>query len=96
MTATRKVRITLAEDQLALMKAAVESGEYASTSEIVSEAISDWQQKRGLRPEAIAALRQLWDEGKSSGSPVPLDFDELKQEAWRQLDRQKKTRDNAG
>jgi len=32
-------------EQLAVLKAAVEAGEYATTSEIILEAIRDWQFK---------------------------------------------------
>jgi antitoxin ParD1/3/4 len=46
----------------------VETGEYATTSEIVREAIRDWQFKRELRQEDLSRLRQMWDQGKASGS----------------------------
>jgi len=46
----------------------VETGEYATTSEIVREAIRDWQFKRELRQEDLSRLRQMWDQGNASGS----------------------------
>jgi antitoxin ParD1/3/4 len=67
------------------MKAAVETGEYATTSEIVREALRDWQFKRGLRSEDIKRLRQLWDEGKASGHAKSLDFARTREEARRRL-----------
>ena len=91
MTETRHVRVTLTEDQVAAVKEAVASGEYASTSEVVGEAIRDWQLRRALRPEEAETLRSLWDEGKASGSPRLLDFSELRREGRRQLGAIKKT-----
>jgi len=47
--------VALTSEQVAALKAAVEAGEYATTSEIVREAIRDWRLKRELRQEAIRA-----------------------------------------
>ena len=63
----QKVSVTLTGEQVAALKAAVESGEYATTSEIVREALRYWQFERELRQKDIERLRQLWDEGKASG-----------------------------
>jgi antitoxin ParD1/3/4 len=81
----QKVSVALTGQQLAALKAAVEVGEYATTSEIVREALRDWQFKRELRQEEVKRLRRLWDEGKASGPPEPLDFGELRREARRRL-----------
>ena len=86
----QKVSVALTGEQLAALKAAVETGEYATTSEIIREAIRDWQLKRELRQEDIRRLRQLWDEGKASGPAVPLDFDEVRREAQKRLAETKK------
>jgi antitoxin ParD1/3/4 len=75
MPDVRKVSIALTGEQIETLKAAVESGEYATTSEIVREALRDWQLKRRLRQEDIDRLRQLWDEGKASGPPKPFDIE---------------------
>ena len=61
------------------------AGEYATASEIVREAVRDWQAKRELRHDDIRRLRQRWDEGKASGPPEPVDFDALRKEARRKL-----------
>jgi antitoxin ParD1/3/4 len=86
----QKISVALTGEQLAALKAAVETGEYATTSEIVREAIRDWQFKRELRQEDIKRLRKLWDEGKASGPAEPLDFEELRQEAQKRLAEAKK------
>ena len=70
-----KVSVALTAEQVAALKAAVEAGEYATTSEIVREAIRDWQAKRELRQEDIRRLRQLWDEGIASGPGRPFDIE---------------------
>jgi antitoxin ParD1/3/4 len=79
----QKVSIALTAKQIAALKAAVETGEYATTSEIVREALRDGQFKRELRGEDIKRLRQLWDEGKASGRANPVDLVEVRQEARR-------------
>jgi antitoxin ParD1/3/4 len=71
----QKVSIALTAAQIAALRAAVDAGEYATTSEIIREALRDWQLKRELRQEDLRRLRQLWDEGKASGPPEPFDID---------------------
>jgi antitoxin ParD1/3/4 len=70
-----KVSVASTGKQVAALKAAVESGEYATTSEIVREALRDWQIERELRQKDIERLRlwQLWDEGKASGPAESFD-----------------------
>jgi antitoxin ParD1/3/4 len=75
MADIQKVSVALTSEQLAALKAAVETGEYATTSEIVREAIRDWQFKREVRQEDIERLRQLWDDGKASGKAKPFDIE---------------------
>jgi antitoxin ParD1/3/4 len=80
-----KISVALTSEQIAALKEAVDAGEYATTSEIVREAIRDWQLKRQLRQDEISRLRQMWDEGKASGSAGPVDFDALRREARKRL-----------
>jgi antitoxin ParD1/3/4 len=75
MPDVHKVSIALTGEQIGALKAAVETGEYATTSEIVREAIRDWQFKRELRQEDLRRLRQLWDQGKASCAATPVDFE---------------------
>jgi len=85
MPDVRKVSIALTGEQIQALKAAVETGQYATTSEIVREALRDWQLKQQVREENIKRLRQIWDEGKASGPAQPLDFAELRREARKRL-----------
>jgi antitoxin ParD1/3/4 len=77
MSEIRKVSVALTAEQVDALKAAVESGEYATTSEIVREALRDWQLKNALRREDLERLRALWDEGKASGPGRPFDIEEV-------------------
>jgi len=85
MPEVQKISVALTGEQISSIKAAVETGEYATTSEIVREAIRDWQFKRALRQEDLSRLRQLWDEGKASGTATPADFDRARPEARERL-----------
>src|ERR1700733_15091183 len=71
----QKVSVALTREQLATLKAAIDTGEYATTSEIVREAIRDWQFKRELRQKDVERLGQLWDEGMASGPAEPFDVE---------------------
>lgn len=83
----QKVSVALTGEQVASLKAAVETGEYATTSEIVREAVRDWQWKRELRGEELERLRKLWDEGIASGPGRPIDWDATLAEARRRFER---------
>jgi antitoxin ParD1/3/4 len=85
MSNIEKLSVALTGEQVAALKAAVETGEYATTSEIVREAVRDWQTKRALRREDVERLRQLWDEGIASGPGRFSDMFDLKAEARRHL-----------
>jgi antitoxin ParD1/3/4 len=76
MPEIQKVSIALTGEQVTALKAAVETGEYATTSEAIREALREWQWKR---------LRQSWQEGKASGPAVALDLAETRKEARRRL-----------
>lgn len=85
MPNVEKMSLALTAQQAAMMRDAVSTGAYATTSEIVREAMRDWETKWMARNEEIRRLRALWDEGKASGPARPLDFDELKKEAVARL-----------
>lgn len=80
-----KVSIALTPELLAIAKEAVESGEYASTSEVVREALREWSLRKPLRQAEIERLRKAWQEGIESGPSKPLDFDEIKRKGRERL-----------
>ncbi|MBF0153360.1 MAG: type II toxin-antitoxin system ParD family antitoxin [Magnetococcales bacterium] len=52
-----RMTITLPTDMAAVIKSAVEGGDYASTSEVVRAALRDWKMKRTLQLHELAALK---------------------------------------
>jgi antitoxin ParD1/3/4 len=67
MPGVEKISIALTPDLAAAVQEAVESGGYASTSEVIREALRDWREKRRLHEQQINEMRKLWDEGIQSG-----------------------------
>ncbi|AGK58676.1 CopG/Arc/MetJ family transcriptional regulator [Hyphomicrobium denitrificans 1NES1] len=59
------------------VRQAVEAGEYASTSEVVRDALRLWESRRQLRERDVELLRQRWDAGKASGIAGPLNMKAL-------------------
>jgi len=55
--------ITLPSDMAAVVKGAVEGGDYASSSEVVREALRDWKMKRALQLQELASLKADIDRG---------------------------------
>lgn len=73
----QKISVAVTGDQLSAMRDAVATGDYATTSEIVREAVRDWQVKRAHRQDELARLRQAWNEGKESGGRALFDVEEV-------------------
>jgi antitoxin ParD1/3/4 len=92
MPSVQKVSIALTGEQIDALKSVVEAGEYATTSEVVREAIRDWQFKREVRQEEIRQLQHLWDDGIASGKSAPVNFAKFRVEARRRLRRLEKER----
>ena len=63
MGAIARLTITLPADMAGLVKGAVNEGGYASTSEVIREALRDWKLKRDLQLRQLTALRVDIDRG---------------------------------
>jgi antitoxin ParD1/3/4 len=63
MAEIERMTITLPSDMAAVVKGAVEDGDYASSSEVVREALRDWKTKRALQLQELAALKADIDRG---------------------------------
>ena len=75
-----RLTITLPADMATALKAAVASGDYATTSEVVREALRDWKHKKALQTQAFEELRSDIDEGiadMEAGRVVDFDLDEI-------------------
>jgi antitoxin ParD1/3/4 len=71
MAKVEKLSIALTPELASTVREAISSGQYASASELMREALREWQQRRIERERAITELRRLWDEGIESGSSIP-------------------------
>jgi antitoxin ParD1/3/4 len=63
MADIERLTITLPSDMAAVVKGAVKGGDYASTSEVVREALRDWKMKRALQLQELTALKADIDKG---------------------------------
>lgn len=77
--------ISLTPELVGLIKAKVDSGRYASTSEVVREALRLLERTERLAADRDEALRQAWREGVESGDAGPLDWSELRAAAGKEL-----------
>lgn len=88
MSRIEKISISLSGELLADVQSAVASGDYASTSEVVREALREWRDQRSLKELSTAQLRQLLAEAERSGYICgPLDFAAIKAEGRSRLAR---------
>ncbi len=57
MSKLGRITVAMPEEMLAKMQAAVDAGEYATTSEIVREALRDWEEYQEQRKAKLEWLR---------------------------------------
>lgn len=57
MSNVERLTITLTTDMAHAVRGVVDSGSYASSSEVIREALRDWQHKRRMQEREIEALR---------------------------------------
>ena len=63
MAEIERLTITLPSDMASVVKGAVAGGDYASTSEVIREALRDWKTKRALQLQELSALKADIDKG---------------------------------
>jgi antitoxin ParD1/3/4 len=80
MPTIEKLSIALPAEMAALVRRAVDGGEYSSNSEVIRDALRDWTHKRNVREQGLSNLRKAWQEAvadESAGlAPEPV-FDRL-------------------
>ena len=70
MPNVEKISIALPAEMVAVVRQAVETGEYASSSEVVRDALRDWTQERSVRQQqGINELRRVWHQAVEDKSP---------------------------
>ena len=65
--AVEKLSVAITPTIAETMRKVVDNGEYASTSEVVREALEEWSIRRAQRRLARDEIGRLWDEGRASG-----------------------------
>lgn len=68
MANVEKISVALTPEMATTLREVVKSGEYASASEVMRDALRQWQWRRAERERAVAELGRLWDEGLASGA----------------------------
>ncbi|HEX4506422.1 MAG TPA: type II toxin-antitoxin system ParD family antitoxin [Alphaproteobacteria bacterium] len=85
MTTVEKITIALTREMAGFVRNAVETGEYASTSEVIRDAVREWKERRDLLGYTVEELRSLVQEGLESGPSEYASMTEVKAEARRRL-----------
>ncbi len=92
MAKLERITVTMPEEMAAKMRAAVESGEYATTSEIVREALRDWEEYQERRRAKLERLRAEIAKGMvGEGRPMEDVFDDLEQYVRQLVDQELKS-----
>jgi antitoxin ParD1/3/4 len=63
MPEIERLTITLPADMALLIRNAVEGGDYASSSEVVREALREWKMRRMLQLQEFTSLKSDIDKG---------------------------------
>ena len=80
MSKLERITFTVTEEMTSMLRDAVDSGEYATTSEIIREAVRDWADKQDRDRQALEHLRELIAEGeKGPFYPAEEVFAELRE-----------------
>lgn len=90
MANVEKISIALSAEMVILVRKAVETGDYASSSEVIREALREWKARRAACSEAVSELRHLWEEGIDSGRSAALDMAAIKKRGRRRLQASRK------
>jgi antitoxin ParD1/3/4 len=79
------IKVSLTDELAKFVDAQVASGRYASSSEVVQDALRLMERLDRAEIDKLHWLQDAWREGVDSGDAGEIDFDELKQEARRRL-----------
>jgi antitoxin ParD1/3/4 len=85
MAPVEKLSIALTPEFAAEVRAAIATGEYASTSEVIRDALRAWKRVREERAAALEEMRRLWREGIESGGSAILDAEDIKRRGRERL-----------
>ena len=68
MQNVEKLGVALTPGMAMMVRAAVRTGEYATTSEVIREALRLWKADQQARAREVGEPRRLWREGIESGA----------------------------
>ena len=71
MSNIERMTVTMPAEMAATLRQTVAGGEYASTSEVVREALREWVRSRDQDQRDLQMLRQAIREGDESGDGIP-------------------------
>jgi antitoxin ParD1/3/4 len=80
MPSEAKLSVTLTEEMAAMIGRAVESGDYASASEVVREALRTWKLQRGQAEQERVLLRDVIARSIASGNVGEVSAETIKAE----------------
>lgn len=87
MAAVEKLSIALTPEMAQEIRKVVNTGEYASSSEVIREALRDWRRKRALQDQELDDARALWQAGIESGGGQHGSMADIKRAARERLDK---------
>lgn len=73
MAGVERVTVSVSAEMAAILRQTVEGGEYASTSEIVRDALRDWTRARDTERRDLETLREAIRVGLESGPGIPAE-----------------------
>lgn len=85
MNRVEKISVSLTGELAEMVREAVADGSYASSSEVIRDALRTWRQGRLEYQQAVTRVREMLDEGAASGFKDPMPIEEFKAEARRRL-----------
>lgn len=91
MPNVEKMSIALTPEMAAAVRAAVENGEYVSSSEVIRDALREWQLRRSLQEREVEEMKRLWQQGVDSGPGQFTNMDAIKAEAKRRFEQTDRT-----
>jgi antitoxin ParD1/3/4 len=85
MSKVQKISVALTPELNKMVQDAVETGQYATASEVVREALRDWGQYEKAKAEAVSRVREMIQEGIDSGPGEVWNAGKLKREFHEEL-----------
>lgn len=79
------INVSLPKELADFVEDRVRSGEFASTDDVIGEALRMFEAQSQFGDIDIGELRELWNEGIQSGNYAPLDLEAVKAEGRRLL-----------